>query len=41
MDLKDSGVHILVAPGFVKTPATDVNEFVMPFIIEADDAAPH
>ena len=40
MDLKDSGVHIsMVAPGFVKTPATDVNEFAMPFIIEADEAA--
>lgn len=40
MDLKDCGVHIsMVAPGFVKTPATDVNEFAMPFIIEADEAA--
>lgn len=40
MDLRDSGVHIsMVAPGFVKTPATDVNEFAMPFIIEADEAA--
>jgi short-subunit dehydrogenase len=40
MDLKDSGVHIsMVAPGFVKTPATDVNEFAMPFIVEADVAA--
>ena len=40
MDLKPSGIHIsMVAPGFVKTPATDVNEFPMPFLIEADDAA--
>ena len=40
MDLKDSGVHIsMIAPGFVKTPATDVNQFEMPFIIEADEAA--
>lgn len=40
MDLKTSGVHIsMIAPGFVKTPATDVNEFEMPFIIEAEDAA--
>jgi len=40
MDLKDSGVHVsMIAPGFVKTPATDVNEFAMPFIIEADEAA--
>ncbi|MCH1485914.1 MAG: SDR family NAD(P)-dependent oxidoreductase [Alphaproteobacteria bacterium] len=40
MDLKPSGVHIsMVAPGFVKTPATDVNRFRMPFIINADEAA--
>ena len=40
MDLSDSGVHIsMIAPGFVKTPATDVNEFEMPFIIEAEEAA--
>lgn len=40
MDLKASGVHIsMVAPGFVKTPATDVNRFPMPFIISADEAA--
>ncbi|MBL6761386.1 MAG: SDR family NAD(P)-dependent oxidoreductase [PS1 clade bacterium] len=40
MDLKPCGVHVsMVAPGFVKTPATDVNPFPMPFIIEADDAA--
>lgn len=40
MDLKPSGVHVsMVAPGFVKTPATDVNKFPMPFIIEADEAA--
>ncbi len=40
MDLKESGVHIsMIAPGFVKTPATDVNQFPMPFIIEADEAA--
>ena len=40
MDLKPSGVHSsMVAPGFVKTPATDVNEFPMPFIIDADEAA--
>lgn len=40
MDLKPSGVHMsMVAPGFVKTPATDVNRFPMPFIINADEAA--
>lgn len=40
MDLKPSGVHVsMIAPGFVKTPATDVNAFPMPFIIDADEAA--
>lgn len=40
MDLHKFGVHIsMIAPGFVKTPATDVNPFPMPFIIEAEDAA--
>lgn len=40
MDLYKFGVHVsMIAPGFVKTPATDVNPFPMPFIIEAEDAA--
>lgn len=40
MDLRASGIHIsTIAPGFVRTPATDVNEFPMPFIIEAEEAA--
>lgn len=40
MDLRANGVHISsVAPGFVRTPATDSNEFPMPFIIEASEAA--
>lgn len=40
MDLRANGVHISsVAPGFVRTPATDSNKFPMPFIIEAEDAA--
>lgn len=29
----------LINPGFVKTPLTDLNEFEMPFLIEADVAA--
>jgi len=28
-----------ICPGFVKTPMTDVNEFKMPFLLTADDAA--
>ena len=40
MDLRSSGIHIsTVAPGFVRTPATDANAFPMPFIIEAAEAA--
>ena len=40
MDLHANGVHVSsIAPGFVRTPATDSNEFPMPFIIEAEAAA--
>ena len=40
MDVANHGVKIsMIAPGFVKTPATDVNTFPMPFIISAEDAA--
>ncbi|NDA83690.1 MAG: SDR family NAD(P)-dependent oxidoreductase [Actinobacteria bacterium] len=39
-DLVGSKVLIqTVSPGFVKTPMTDVNEFKMPFIISAEQAA--
>jgi len=39
-DLDRAGVMVnLIAPGFVRTPATDRNTFPMPFLMEADAAA--
>ena len=37
--LKDGVDLRLVNPGFVRTPLTDLNEFPMPFLMEADAAA--
>jgi short-subunit dehydrogenase len=38
--LRDRGVAVTtLCPGFVKTPMTDVNNFAMPWLLEADDAA--
>ncbi|MEO0426981.1 MAG: SDR family NAD(P)-dependent oxidoreductase [Pseudomonadota bacterium] len=40
MDMADLGVRIsVVNPGFVETDATSVNEFDMPFLMSADNAA--
>ncbi len=39
-DLAAEGIEVVVvSPGFVRTPLTDRNDFSMPFIIEAEDAA--
>jgi len=40
LDLAPRGVAVhLINPGFVKTPLTDLNDFSMPALIEADEAA--
>lgn len=40
LDLHPRGLGVyLIMPGFVKTPLTDGNDFVMPHLISAEDAA--
>jgi short-subunit dehydrogenase len=40
IQLAGRGVAVTtVCPGFVKTPMTDVNDFKMPWLLQADDAA--
>jgi short-subunit dehydrogenase len=40
LDLKPYGINVsLVHPGFIKTPLTDKNDFPMPFMLTANDAA--
>ena len=39
-DLASEGIDVVVvSPGFVKTPLTDRNDFPMPFLVSAGDAA--
>ena len=38
--LRPHGIRVTtVCPGFVRTPMTDANDFPMPFIVEAEEAA--
>ena len=40
LDLEPKGIGVyLISPGFVKTPLTDSNEFKMPALISAEEAA--
>ena len=40
IQLRDRGIHVTtICPGFIKTPMTEVNQFKMPFLLEADEAA--
>ncbi len=40
VQLRGKGVAVTtICPGFVRTPMTAVNEFSMPFVMEADEAA--
>lgn len=42
LELEPHGVAVsVVCPGFVKTPLTDKNDFPMPFLISAEEAAEH
>ena len=40
IQLRGRGIAVTtVCPGFVRTPMTEVNQFKMPFLLEADEAA--
>jgi short-subunit dehydrogenase len=40
IQVRDKGIHITtICPGFIKTPMTEHNDFHMPWLLEADEAA--
>ena len=40
VELRDSGIEVVtICPGYIRTSMTEVNNFPMPFILDADDAA--
>lgn len=40
IQLRARGIHVTtICPGFIRTPMTDVNNFKMPFLMDADRAA--
>jgi short-subunit dehydrogenase len=40
VEMQHLGIHVTtIAPGYIKTPMTDVNTYAMPFLMDADTAA--
>jgi short-subunit dehydrogenase len=40
VEMQQYGIHVTtIAPGYIKTPMTDVNSYSMPFLMDADIAA--
>jgi hypothetical protein len=40
VELRSSGIKVVtIAPGYIRSPMTDINSYPMPFLVEADDAA--
>lgn len=40
LELRDTGVKVVtIAPGYIKTPMTDINTYRMPFLMPVDQAA--
>jgi short-subunit dehydrogenase len=40
VELRGDGIKVVtIAPGYIRTPMTDANNYAMPFMLEADEAA--